>query len=281
MDGATSVHDDATAAALRLAGAPIEGPTHFSLVDPLAYAVWGETWFERGCVSAHFQTMVVEGEQVQASLGLDGTGVAGLEARKADGAPVLTGSASIVDDGRPTALASRLAVQSAPTSLHILDQLEVGMTLPDPIVSVITMDAANGLRYPFSLRDKLAVITEPCSWYATSDNPWGRPILPFEMISVLAHKDGEGFPVRRPSVGLFLDLEVRLHSGPLFVDQPYDIAHTVVALGESRRTESFWTRTTISVAGGGLHVATVLLHSGVFKDSYPGYPHDAEKEASS
>ena len=66
--GHTSVHDGDTAAELGLAGAPIEGPTHFSQVDPLAVRVWGQRWFESGCVSAHFLNMVVEGEQVRASL---------------------------------------------------------------------------------------------------------------------------------------------------------------------------------------------------------------------
>src|SRR5436190_23744269 len=68
VDGHTSLHDDETAASLGLVGAPIEGPTHFSQFDPLAFTLWGPAWFERGCISSHFQTMVVEGEQVQASL---------------------------------------------------------------------------------------------------------------------------------------------------------------------------------------------------------------------
>ena len=53
---------------LGLAGAPIEGPTHFSQIDPLAVERWGQAWFERGCVSSHFLNMVVEGEQVRAAL---------------------------------------------------------------------------------------------------------------------------------------------------------------------------------------------------------------------
>src|SRR5688500_20362351 len=64
--GHASLHDDATAGSLGLSGAPIEGPTHFSQFDPLAHALWGQAWFERGCISAHFQTMVVEGEHVTA-----------------------------------------------------------------------------------------------------------------------------------------------------------------------------------------------------------------------
>ena len=62
-----------------LAGAPIEGPTHFSQFDPLAVTLWGTAWFERGCISSHFRTMVVEGEQVQASLSVAGDGGVGAD----------------------------------------------------------------------------------------------------------------------------------------------------------------------------------------------------------
>jgi hypothetical protein len=48
----------------------------------------------------------------------------------------------------------------------------------------------------------------------------------------------------------------------------------VVGLGQSRRTESYWVRTTLADAVTGAPAATVLLHSGVFKESYAGYPRD-------
>src|SRR4029453_5085099 len=93
VDGHASIHDGDTAATLGLAGAPIEAPTHFSQIDPLAAALWGQAWFERGCVSCHFRTMVVEGEQVQASLTTTGPASARVEAHKGDGTPVLVGTA--------------------------------------------------------------------------------------------------------------------------------------------------------------------------------------------
>jgi hypothetical protein len=95
-----------------------------------------------------------------------------------------------------------------------------------------------------------------------------------EMISVLAHKTGPGWPVRTPSLGLFLDLEVRLVAGPVFVDHDYVLERELVGLSQSRRTESYWTRTSVVDAASGALTAVVLLHSGVFKDSYPGYPKD-------
>jgi hypothetical protein len=273
-DGHASVHDDATAADLGLAGAPIEAPTHFSQIDPLAVAAWGDAWFERGCVSAHFRTMVVEGEEVQAALTLPGAGpVAAVEARKRDGTQVLVGTASLGPDHGTTELDERLAkAQSAePGELFIVDRLEVGARTTDAAPSRITRTEGNGAGYPFSLDDKLARITEPHPWYTAEGgtaSPWGGAVVPMEMISVLAHKSGPSWPVRTPSLGLFLDMEIRLLDGPVLVDRGYRLERELLALGQSRRTESYWTRTTVIDDGDGRTVATVLLHSGVFKDSY-------------
>jgi hypothetical protein len=64
--GHSSIHDDAMAEKLGFRAGPIEGPTHFSLFPPLLAKIWGNAWFERGCLSAHYQNMVVEGEEVRA-----------------------------------------------------------------------------------------------------------------------------------------------------------------------------------------------------------------------
>ena len=120
-------------------------------------------------------------------------------------------------------------------------------------------------------------MTEPHPWYTpdgAASSPWGRPIVPFEMISVLTNKAGGRWPVRGPALGLFLDLEVRLLAGPVFLDEEYELHREVVGLGESRRTESYWTETTVTERRSGRAVAIVLLHQGVFKDSYAGYPRE-------
>ena len=273
--GHASIHDGETADGLGLQGAPIEGPTHFSQFDPLAFALWGRQWFEAGCLSAHFSTMVVEGEEVVATLAAPAdVFTARIEAHKPDGAVVLRGTASIGDDD-PSELDARLERSGDPGELFIVDQLSVGQR-DGPVTSVVDMDTPNGELYPFSLRQKLDAITEPSPWYEGADNPWGRPILPIEMASVLTEKVGNALPVRGPALGLFLDLEVRLLAGPLFVGQEYQLQREVVGLSQSRRTESYWVRTTLTDAGTGTTVATVLLHSGVFKSSYAGYPATAE-----
>lgn len=275
--GHASVHDGATAASVGLAGAPIEAPTHFSQIDPLAAAVWGRRWFEHGCLSCHFRTMVVEGEQVQASLTTTGPASGRVEAHKADGTPVLVGTASVGPDHPQTQLEARLAQQGDPGELFIVDQLRVGMRSNGERKTSVTHADPNGPGYPFSLAEKLERITEPHPWYTPNGgagSPWGRAILPMEMISVLSAKAGAAWPVRGPALGLFLDLEIRLVDGPVFVDQTYTVEQEIVGLSQSRRTESYWTRTTLTDTTTDRVAAVVLLHSGVFKESYADYPRE-------
>jgi hypothetical protein len=272
VDDHLSLHSEGEAAALGLPGAPIEGPTHFSQVDPLAYLVWGSDWFRRGCISAHFQNMVTEGEAVQATLTASPAGPARVELHKDDGTPVLTGTASLGPAYGETELEVRHARPRDPGELYILDQLEVGMH-QDALVSM-SFDEPNGPLYPFSLAGKLRHITEPHPWYVpetAADSPWGRPIVPMEMISVLCQTFGMDWPIRSPAIGLFLDLEVRLLAGPVFIDEEYSVHAEVVGVGQGSRTESYRTRATLT-DGRGQGVAEVLLHLGLFKATYPGYP---------
>ena len=272
FQGQLGTHDEAVAAKLGLAGAPIEGTTHFSQIDPLAFELWGRRWFESGCISSHFMTMVFEGESVVASLTDLGGDRAEISAEKGDGAPVLEGTAS-VDPAAPTALQARLAQQreSDVDELFIIDRIQVGDRVTVEGES-IDMTTSNGEGYPFSLREKLDRITEPSPWYTSAANPWGRPIVPFEMYSVLTNKSGGARGVRRPTSGLFIDLEVRAVDGPLFVGEPYVVEKEVLCIGQSRRVESYWTESRVIAPETGRHVATVLLHQGVFKASYPDYP---------
>ena len=271
--GHTSVHDDDTAAKLGLPGAPIEGPTHFSQIDPLAVERWGHAWFERGCVSSHFLNMVVEDEEVRAALMPVSPTLARISAEKADGTPVLAGTASIGCDDVTELDERRQRGLGDPGQLYIVDQLEIGMR--ERVAKPVTMgfDDHNGNLYPFTLAQKLEHITERSSWYeADGDSPWGRPIVPTEMISVVAHRSNAHFPVRGPAIGLFVDLEVRFVDGPVFVGQPYVIEHALVGVGQTKRVESYWTESTITDAETGVHAATVLLHQGVFKASFADYP---------
>ncbi|MEZ5730397.1 MAG: hypothetical protein R3E48_21945 [Burkholderiaceae bacterium] len=274
--GHASIHDDAMAEKLGFRAGPIEGPTHFSQYVPLLARIWGRAWFERGCISAHYQNMVVEGERVRAFAEMPPEGATRTRVwiEKEDGTPVQEASASIGPDHGQTLLEARMAALRPPGRLLILEDLRVGMTGAQDEHVRMDPDQHMGKLYPFSLTQKLARITENSPWYAdASASPWGRPIIPLEMISVLAEYTNReaAFPVKGPAVGLFADQEIRMIRGPLFVGEDYLIRREIAALSESKRTESFWVRTRIFDASGREQVAEMLLNHASLKDSYAGY----------
>ena len=273
--GHSSIHDDSMAEKLGFRAGPIEGPTHFSLFPPLLEHIWGRDWYERGCISAHYQTMVVEGEEVRAFAELPRKGAHSTRvwAEKADGTPVLEASASLGPDFGETLLEIRLKQLRPPQKLVILSDLHVGMKGAEDERIRMDPDQHMGALYPFSLNQKLSIITENSAWYSdAASSPWGRPIVPLEMVSVLAEYSNKSakFPVKGPAVGLFADQEIRMIEGPLFVGEDYVIRREIVALSESKRTESYWVRTRIFDASGAKQVAEMLLNHAVLKHSYAG-----------
>jgi hypothetical protein len=272
-DSHASIHDDATAQKLGFQGGTIEGPTHFSQFAPLCERIWGQAWFETGCLSAHYRNPAFEGEEVQAHIEKpkpDQT-ICAIGMTKRDGTEILRGTASVGGDGSETALSRRLSELKPLTDPVILADLKVGMKTPRQAVKM-DFDQHMGDLYPFSLADKLKVITEPSAYYSQELNPWGRAIIPMEMLSVLfqyrAREDK--LPVRGPAVGLFAAQEIRLLRGPLFVGDSYTTEREVVALSGSRRTESVWMRTTV-FAKDDTPVATMLLNMASIKESYANY----------
>jgi hypothetical protein len=274
--GHTSIHDDAMAEKLGFRAGPIEGPTHFSLFPPLLHRIFGLAWFERGCISAHYQNMVVEGEEVRAFAQIPAEGAMRTRvwAEKADGVPVLEASASIGPEHGQTLLEERMAQLRPPGRLLILEDLKVGMTGRAEERVRMDPDQFMGALYPFTLNQKLEVITETSPWYVDpASSPWGRAVIPLEMVSVLAEYSSNtaGFPVKGPAVGLFADQEIRMIDGPLFVGEDYVIRRSIAALSESRRTESYWVRTKIYDSTGTRLKAEMLLNHASLKHSYAGY----------
>ncbi len=273
-DSHASIHDDATAQKLGFQGGTIEGPTHFSQFAPLCERLWGKAWFETGCISAHYRNPSFEGEEVQAILTKPEAGQtqSKIQMVKRDGTEILRGTASVGADAPATALEQRLTELKPLADAVILRDVKVGMKTGR---QTVRMDFGKNMGdlYPFSLEEKLKVITEPSPYYLVDGgNPWGRPVIPIEMLSVLfqyrAREDR--LPIKGPAVGLFADQEIRLLRGPLFASEDYQTEREVIALSGSRRTESLWVRTTV-FAGDDVPVATMLLNLASIKESYAGY----------
>jgi len=281
-DSHASIHDDATAQKLGFQGGTIEGPTHFSQFAPLCVRLWGNAWFETGCISAHYRNPSFEGEQVQAILAKPEPGErqCKIQMVKRDGTEILRGTASVGQDAAMTALDQRLTELKPLADPVILRDVKVGMKTKRQRVRM-DFDQNMGDLYPFSLQDKLKVITEPSPYYqkdAVPANPWGRPIIPIEMLSVLFQyrSRDDRLPVKGPAVGLFADQEIRLLRGPLFAEEDYQTEREVVALSGSRRTESLWLRTTV-FANDGSAVARMLLNLASLKDSYAPYAQEYDQ----
>ncbi|MGI6245881.1 MAG: hypothetical protein ACOYJQ_08950 [Pseudochelatococcus sp.] len=273
-DGHASIHDDATAQKLGFRGGTIEGPTHFSQFDPLAARLFGEDWFESGCISSHFRNPVFEGDKVRAIVSLPETHLqrAAIRMEREDGLEVLRGTISVGPDHPPSALDERLAGLAPLEGARILADVGIGMRTPRRRIGM-DFDQHMGELYPFTLAQKLERITEPSPLYREGAGRWTKPVIPFEMLSVLfCHiNKRDPFPVRGPVVGLFADQEIRLLRGPLHVGQVYDIEREVVALSGSRRTESMWVRSTVYDVGGTEPLASMLLNQASLKASYSGY----------
>jgi hypothetical protein len=273
-DGHTSIHDDATAQKLGFKAATIEGPTHFSQFAPLGFALWGNRWLEQGCISAHYRSPVYAGEEVCAFLRRPPAGAALAEIwmLRADGDEILRGSASVGPDFAPSALDERLRTLTPLADPVILADVKVGMRSARTPVRM-DLEQNMGALYPFSLAQKLKRITEPSPLYTGADNPWGRALVPVEMISVLMQYSArdDGFKTRGPAVGLFADQEIRLLRGPVLVGESYDIEREVVALSGSRRTESMWVRSTLYARGTEQKIAAMLLNLATMKETYAPY----------
>src|SRR5260370_162097 len=188
-DSHASIHDDATAQKLGFQGGTIEGPTHFSQFAPLCVSLWGNAWFESGCISAHYRNPSFEGEEVQAILAKPEPAQTQCKIQmvKRDGTEVLRGTASVGQDASMTALDQRLTELKPLADPVILRDVKVGMKTKRQSVRM-DFDQNMGDLYPFSLEDKLKIIPEPSPFYldhAASGTPLGRPIIPIEMLSVL------------------------------------------------------------------------------------------------
>ena len=277
-DGHLSIHDDQMAEDLGFAGAPIEGPTHFSQFVPMLHAVFGDDWFVRGCISSHYQNMVVEGEEVRAMVEKSPTnGLVRIAAEKRDGTPVLMGTASVGPDYGATELEQRIERLRPADQLVILADLRVGQKgAGNPEHVRMDMEQHMGEMYPFSNAQKLQKITESHPYY-DQDSPWGKPVVPLEMVSVLTqYTSGQsGFRSRGPAIGLFAGQQIKMLNGPLLIGEDYLLEREIIALSESRRTESNWILSRVYRASDKELVAEAILNSATLKDSYANYDADA------
>ena len=260
-----SIHDDATAQKLGFRGGTIAGSTHMDQFPPILLEVFGPAWFETGSLSLYFRHATVDGEAVQAFVEHPDDAVRQPRAwmTMADGTLVAEGTASVIAGAdEPTALYAR-DLRHDPAGLRILARLSGAMAIERATARVTSEEQTQ--------RVSEGLITEPLPWY-TGDSPWGGAVAaPSTVVELFTRAAGARLlPVIGRAVGLWGAIEVRHHAGPVFVDVDYEVSGTVVALGNSPKTEILWYD--MSALRDGVLVATMRILTRFVKASSPLYP---------
>lgn len=293
--GHKAIHDEKTAAAVGFKGAPIHGTVHFSQFTPLLLKAFGPAWFECGTFSVHFRTPVTHLQPVKAFI--ERPKKKNQQCRiwmeHVDGQVVFEGTASCgLKKGQEVTMAESRISKIKPVKGGLLFvRREVGTQTLNIEKACLKFDQVIGPLFPFSVNDKLEIITEWHPWFSKefgSSSPWGAPIVTpegfnqimfYNMVTSrwpqmkqkqLAKYDGIKSDGRTP-VGLFGGCEIRIVNGPIFMNHEYHIKRELVAAGETRKTEFTWTRTIMIDPKTKKVIAEMLLQNMMLKGSYTGY----------
>jgi hypothetical protein len=260
-----SIHDDATATKLGFRGGTVAGSIHLELFPPILLGAFGNRWFERGTISMYFLNATTDREAVRAFVKEpphDATDAqVDIWIERDDGMRVAEGTASVGQPEEPSALLRRPLDRFEPGDLRILAGLKVGDKF----------DECDAFLTKAPMTERMKVITEPMDWYI-KPSPWGASIatpatmvqmLYSQSIATLREKLGR-------AVGLFGAIELRNINGPVLVEHPYRVGGSIVALGQSPKTEYMWFETALNEKDG-KRVAEMRMLLRFMKASSPKY----------
>jgi hypothetical protein len=262
---AGSIHDDATATRLGFRGGTVAGSIHLELFPPILLKAFGPRWFEHGTISMYFLNATTDREAVRAFAKEPPNDHADAQVdiwiERDDGMRVAEGTASVGSPEEPTALLRRPLDRFDAGQLRILGGLKVGDRFGE----------CDAFLAKEVMTERMKVITDPMDWY-TKPSPWGGAIatpatmvqlLYAQSIATLRSKLGH-------AVGLFGAIELRNINGPVLVEHPYRVNGSIVALGQSPRTEYMWFETALNEADG-KRVAEMRMLLRFMKASSPKY----------
>jgi hypothetical protein len=260
-----SIHDDATATKLGFRGGTVAGSIHLELFPPLLLKAFGQRWFEHGTISMYFLNATTDREAVRAFVKeppRDATDAqVDIWIEREDGMRVAEGTASVGSPDEPSALLRRPLDRFDAGQLRILGGLKAGDRF----------DECDAFLTKNTMTERMKVITEPLEWY-TKPSPWGGAIAtPATMVQLLY---SQSIATLRGTlgraVGLFGAIELRNLNGPVMVERPYRVSGSIVALGQSPKTEYMWFETALNEAAG-KRVAEMRMLLRFMKASSPLY----------
>lgn len=249
--GAGSIHDDATAKKLGFRGGTVAGSLHMEQFPPIATRVFGDRWWQSGGLSLYFRYATADLEPVRCFAKADPSAATAERARvnvwmeDAEDHLVAEGTINIGGSDLESPLRLRIAETPAPTDIRILEHVKVGAS-SGPVPTRVDQDV---------VAQRLAVITEPMAVYGQSP-----AVIPPSLV-VRIMRPGESAILPRHKnigVGLFGAIEIQHLAGPVFADTDYICNATVLALGETPKTEYLWYETVLTDKDG-RDVASMLM----------------------
>lgn len=229
--GKGSIHDDDTAHALGFRGGTIAGSLHMEQFVPLMLELFGVDWLRSGGMSLYFKNATTDNEPVRVYARRNKSSSPRAEVWMDDtqGSRVAQGSANIGGLDSESALRQRIAaLPQYPRDLRILSGVSIG-------------DSGERIRTRVTegeLDERLLTITESIPAYLDAST-YGQRVTTPELQVKLARPGEFGI---LPSgidygVGLFGAIELQMHGGPVFVEHDYETNATVLAVGETPKTE--------------------------------------------
>ena len=116
------------------------------------------------------------------------------------------------------------------------------------------------------VKARLDAITEPMRWY-TGESPWGGTIVEPGMLVHMMAQVQRRMALPTDAVGLYGAIEVRHLAGPVFMEREYEVTGSVLAVGQTPKTEYLWYETVMRE--GTTDVASMLMMLRFMKASSP------------
>jgi hypothetical protein len=238
------IHSDEKAQGLGLRGGAVAGSIHFDQFPPLLLEIFGKRWFQTGSLSLYFRYPTKDLEGTRCFARRPDLDPALHDAQilvwmdHENGERVADGTVSVGAPDKNSIVQQRLVTTPPPKDIRIFSSLKVGRksgTMP--------------IRIPSADMDEvLKVITEPLPDYQNG-SAWGKRIAsPFLIIRYLRTVQGglldsdtwmktfgEDFGVL-----LYGAIELQMYKGPVYLDQDYEMRGSILALGETPKTEYYW-----------------------------------------
>jgi hypothetical protein len=175
------------------------------------------------------------------------------------GTQVLEGTASIGAPAGLSRLRAKLAEPRTLGELRMYAHLRPGADA-GPVPTRLTQKESDA---------RQRVLTEPLPWYETA-SPWGGPIAnPGLVVHIMRPVEAALGLIRGKAIGLFGAIEVRHLHGPVFIDRDYEVSGTILAVGDTPKSEYVWYESTLREPGSARDVASMIMMLRLMKASSP------------